>query len=201
MERKIQVMRPGFLAAVLLAISALCIASIRPEASYQGKPMSQWVRELDSADSGTCRAFSQAGSLAVPSLLAGLNKKDDPRFYAWLWPRMPAFLQRQVPRPAGYRCRRIMCAYTLGHIEPSTPNIVSELRRALTTGDRTLTEFAGLALRLIATRDPRMIPELERALPELREAIAAGKDSSPNRQLAETVFSIEAGRKRYDAER
>lgn len=180
-----------FLSAVLLAISVLSIASIRPEASYQGRPMSQWIRELDSdgTSGATFRALSQAGSVAVPSLLAGLNKKDDPRFYALLWPRLPAFLQRQVPPPASYRWRRIMCAYTLGHIEPATPNIVSELKRALRTGDDTLTAFAALALRIIATRDPRMIPELERALPELREAIATGRDR--HGQVAEAVFSIE----------
>jgi hypothetical protein len=154
------------------AVLAFCIW-LRPEPSYQGKRLDQWVSEMatdpDGSQGAACRTLCQAGPIAVPALLDGLHKKDDSRFYTALWPRLPAFLQRRLARPVTRYTLRYRCAYVLGCIEPSTPKIVRELRHALTTGDAGQTTFAAQALRMIAEREPQRIAELERSLPELRQ--------------------------------
>jgi hypothetical protein len=140
-------------------------------------------------DGATCRALCQAGPTIIPSLVEGLHRRDSSRLYVALWPRLPGSVQKRLPYPANWRQLRLYCAFILGYIAPSTPQAVHELRRALSTGDNTLTAFAAQALRMMADREPRTTTELAKALPELRAVVASKADERG--YVARAILSIE----------
>jgi len=72
---------------------------------------------------------------------------------------------------------------------PASPEVMHELRRALTTGDDALTAFAALALRMIAERETGAAPALQSALPDLRRLLITRKDG--HEQVARAIASIE----------
>jgi hypothetical protein len=158
--------------AMLLGIGAVYFMWPPPDQVYRGKRMSQWMRELErdpSTESVTCRALSEGGSQVVPMVVEGLHSRDDSRLYFWLWPKLPISLQNRFPRPQYRNSYRYCCEYILGKIEPSTPDIVRELRQTLRVGDSGSARFAAQALRMIAEREPRMRGEVAKALPDLRK--------------------------------
>jgi hypothetical protein len=178
--------------ALLITAAALWFAWPRPDALYQGKPMSQWLRELQTdsirAKSEACDVLCHAGPVAIPALLEGLHRKDSDAYRA-IWPRLPTFIQKQLTPPADYTLLNSRCAFVLGYIEPSSPEAVRSLRRALAAEEDTLITFAAQALRLIAERDGHLTPELRRALPELRRLLGTRKDEGE--QVARAIASLE----------
>src|SRR5438105_3259830 len=98
--------------ALLFTALALWLAWPRPEATYQGKPMSEWLRELET---GSLRAKSEAvdilchaGAAVSPALLNGLQRRDS-RAYRAAWPHLPTFIQRRLTPPADYSLLRHRC--------------------------------------------------------------------------------------------
>lgn len=178
--------------ALLLTASALWFAWPHPDVIYQGKPMSQWLRELETdsirAKSEAVDTLWHAGPVVVPALLDGLKRRAS-RAYRAAWPHLPAFIQRRLTPPANYELLHHRCALILGQIAPASPQVVRELRRALVTDDDTLTTFAAQALRMIAERETGAAAELQSALPDLRRLLTTRKDE--HEQVARAVASIE----------
>jgi len=178
--------------ALLLTASALWFAWPRSEVVYQGKPMSQWLRELETdsirAKSEAVDALCHADPVVSQALLDGLQRRDS-RAYRAAWPHLPTFIQRRLTPPADYTLLHHRCAFVLGYIEPTSPKVVRGLRRALATDDDTLTTFAAQALRMIAEKDAGAIPALRSALPDLRRLLGTRKDEGE--QVERAVESIE----------
>src|SRR5437588_2403615 len=84
---------------LLLTVSILWFVWPRPEVTYQGKPMSEWLRELETdsirAKSEAVDTLLHADPMVVPALLDGLHKSNS-RLYRGAWPHLPVFLQRRL---------------------------------------------------------------------------------------------------------
>ena len=150
------------------------------------------MRELETdssrAKSEACDTLCHAGPVAVPALLDGLKKRES-RGYRAVWSNLPAVIQSRLTPPPDYSLLHHRCAIVLGHIEPTSPEVVRGLRRALATKDDTLTTFAAQALRMIAERDNHVTAELRIALPELRRLLGTRKDV--DEQVARAIANIE----------
>jgi hypothetical protein len=92
--------------AALTCMIVLLVAAIRPSAPVsQGKPLSYWLRELDSEyydkiEEGR-RAFRGLGPEAVPFLIEKAQGEAlfRTRTYCDMYPYLPAFVQRHIPKP------------------------------------------------------------------------------------------------------
>jgi hypothetical protein len=160
---------------------------------HEGRRISAWINELETDREGTqsdaCHALCRAGPIAVPRLVRGLHTKDDSRFYFWLWPKLPAFVQQFFERPRQRVTFRNACAYVLGRIEPSSREIVGELQKALSGEEPWLVEFAAQALRMILEREPWRLSEVEPAIPRLRELGA--QPGETNFQVRRTLHTVD----------
>lgn len=176
-----------------VGVIAICLSWSHRDPIYEGKRISTWIKELETDRAGTqseaCQALCRAGPAAVPGLVTGMNANDDSRFYSWLWQKLPAFAQKHFERPRQRVTFRRTCAYVLGRIEPSSREIVQELQRTLGSEDPWLVEFAAQGLRMILEREPRMLNDVARATPRLRQLSA--QPGETNFQVVRNLHTIE----------
>ena len=184
-----------FLILALFAI-AMAVSFIwpRPDVVFQGKPMSQWLKHLETdssrARSEALEALIHADPTAAPALLEGLHRRES-GLYRAAWAPLPKFVQRRLTPPADYSLLNHRCALVLGYIQPASPETVRGLRRALATNNETLTIFAAQALRMIAEREDGPTEELREALRDLRRVLGTSKEPNHAEQVTRAVASIE----------
>jgi hypothetical protein len=182
--------------ALLLTAAGLWFARPRPDPIYQGKPMSQWLRELETdsirAKSEAVDTLVHADPVVVPALLDGLRRRDS-RVLRAAWLRMPTFIQRRLTPPRDYTLLHSRCVFLLGYIAPASPEVVRDLRCALASDEEGLPTLAAQALRMIADREAGGTPELRKALPDLRRLLTTRKDV--HEQFARAAASIDLERK------
>jgi hypothetical protein len=176
----------------LAGFVALGLFSSHRDPIHEGKRISTWLKELETDREGTqshvCDVLRRAGPAAVPSLVRGMNGKDDSRLYFWLWPKLPAFMQLHFERPRQRVTFRRMCAYVLGRVEPSSRDIVEALQSALSSEDPWLVEFAAQALRMILEREPWLLSEVAPAMPQLRRLAAQpGETNFQAKRVLQTI--------------
>jgi hypothetical protein len=154
--------------------------------------MSEWMQALEydpQTDGKVCLALCEGGPTVVPRVLKGLQRRDDSAIYKLFYGSLPVRIQRSFHHPRCYNSYRYCCAFILGFIDPSTPEIVRALRQSLTYGDSGEARFAAQALRMIALREPRMRVDLQKALPDLQRWVATpGPHYS---QVARSIQCIE----------
>ncbi len=106
MPRRRFITKGRLTASVLIAaiILILLVSLSTPEAFYQGHSASYWLREILYAgqrQSQALEAFNKMGADADPVLVAALGQKENPfvRLYRGLWNRLPAGMERHLPKP------------------------------------------------------------------------------------------------------
>lgn len=107
------------LGVMLIAVVGLIIwaSSALRQRTYNGKPESYWINSLARPFSPTSvtrgvvefladqEEWRALGPQAVPILLKALEMQPGPatKPYARLWPKLPASLQKMLPRPVNYQ--------------------------------------------------------------------------------------------------
>ena len=184
-----------FLILTLFAIAvAISFLWPKPDVVYQGKPISEWLKHLETdslrAKSEAVEVLMRADATVAPALLEGLHRRES-GLYRAAWARLPKFVQRRLTPPADYALLNHRCALVLGYIEPASVETVRGLRWALATDDETLTVFAAQALRMIAERESGESAELRKTLPDLRRVLGTSKEPNHAEQVTRAVASIE----------
>jgi hypothetical protein len=170
-------------AAVAVALAVLpvfgLLRPLPPEPVYDGKPLSFWLNAHPDFLSGQLPCIAQqilatspssiiADSNAVPFLIKALM--TDIGFGAawyrnWLWLKLPASLQKRLPRP---RHNPLICMHAAAVLasmgpmaEPAVPALVRTLKRSKNSEVR---EFAVLALYNVGPGDKGATEALVKAL-------------------------------------
>jgi len=126
--------------AFAIAIGRLALKTDQPEPSYQGKPVSYWLTDgftfspsVDDRPPAES-AFRCLGANAVPFLIATLGRTDGPlkQIYLRCYPKLPAKLRTQLPRPASADALRGRAILSLRIIGPAAKAAIPSLLNVLT---------------------------------------------------------------------
>jgi hypothetical protein len=157
---------------VFAAVGGLLWWSAREprEPVYEGKPLSYWLNQGPDFLTGGLRGTVDqilatsprsitAGSNAVPFLIKALmadNGFGAACYRDWLWPKLPAPLQKRLPRPHHNNLVCMHAAAVLASMgpmaKPAVPALVLTLKRSK---DFFVREFAVLALYYVGPPDNR----------------------------------------------
>jgi hypothetical protein len=159
-------------AALVCGIIACIVASQRtPEAYFQGRSASSWLREFFGPNGGSSQAleaFNRMGTNAEPVLVAALRARENPfvRMYRSLCVRMPAAIQQHLRKPEDPALLRMAAVVVLQH--SSSSQIISNLYPMFKEPD------SGLRLAVLQAVDNR-IPDAS----QIPLMVLAGNDPDP----------------------
>jgi len=164
----------GRLTAAVLVFGAIAFIVARqrtPEAYFQGRSSSSWLREFFGPNGGSSQAleaFNKMGTNAEPVLVAALRARENPfvRVYRGLCVRMPAAIQQHLPKPEDPALLRMAAVIVLQH--STSTEIISHLYPMLQEPD------SGLRLAVLQAVDNRT-PDATQ-IPLL---VLAGNDPDP----------------------
>lgn len=148
------------------------------EPSYQGQPVSHWIKVLNNmtTDERGMSYFEgdhpilEIGPLAIPYLIKALRTKDslaNSGFVA-LWPKLPPSLKRKIPEPMLAARLRAYAARGLGLFGPDASVAVPDLIEALHDKDFWVRTAAAGAFEQIGPAAKAAVPELVKGLTDPR---------------------------------
>jgi HEAT repeat protein len=111
----------GLIILIIAALlGAMSVIGSVPEAYYQGRSASSWLRDLARSNeefAEALEAFKKMGTNAEPVLVAALREKENPlvRIYRGLSPRMPSFIQQHLPKAEQPALLRMAAVIALQH--------------------------------------------------------------------------------------
>jgi HEAT repeat protein len=164
----------GRLAAALLACGIIVVFALSrrtPEAYYQGRSSTSWLREFFGNNTGAAQAlaaFNEMGTNAQPVLVAALKASENPfiRMYRGFCARMPNAIQQHLPKADDPALLRMAAVVVLQH--SSSSQIISNLYPMLSEPD------SGLRLAVLQAVDNRT-PDAS----QVPYIVLAGNDPDP----------------------
>jgi HEAT repeat protein len=159
-------------AVIVCGIIAYFVTGPRtPEAYFQGRSASSWLREFGTGAAGATsalEAFSKMGTNAEPVLVAALREKENPfaRMYRGLCVRLPAAIQQHLPKPEEPDVLRMAAVVVVQH--SSSSQITSNLYPMFKEAD------SGLRLAVLQAVENR-VPDAS----QLPLMVLAGNDPDP----------------------
>jgi HEAT repeat protein len=162
----------GRLAAAMLACCAIAFyvtSKKTPEAYFQGRSTSSWLREFFGPNGGppqALEAFNKMGTNAEPVLVAALRGKENffVRMYRGFCARMPAAIQQHLPKSDDPELLRMAAVVVLQHsssnqiisnLYPMLKEPDSEVRLAvLQAVDNRIPDASQIPLLVLAGNDP-----------------------------------------------
>lgn len=101
--KRVPIMLAVLLIAIAIAGMIVWQASGRPEPVYRGRTVDAWLDDVAASrdDSEYSAALKEIGPRAVPFIFRKLNQNDSPwrNKYRDIWPKLPGFFQKHLPRP------------------------------------------------------------------------------------------------------
>ena len=148
----------------------------KPELKWEGKPVSEWAREMNDArlNEAASEAFEEMGAEAVPDLIRALRRSGS------IWRR--SFYRGVAKLPDGWRTRlishfrpyevvvqKVGAARALQKLGPAAEPAIPVLTNLLQSGDRSLSVQAALTLGTIGSNSvPALIECMQSSDPYVR---------------------------------